>query len=676
MAQKIKVQDGIIVYQSTDSANDIDFYINGYLHVSKNITADSFIGELSGNSESATILETSRNISATGDAQWEVSFDGSTDVSGTLTLASVNSSIQTDAFRRITVDGKGRITDTSPVVDTDITDTLGYTPVNLAGDTMAGYLILNAPPVNSLGAVTKQYVDDIASGLSIHAACVASTESNLVSVYDNGSGGENATLTGTGILPVIGGVTLSIGDRVLVKDQISQLENGIYVVTQTSSDWILTRAADFNGTPATEVQAGDATYIQQGTLSGTQWVQTTPGLITVGVSPIVFSQFGGPGTYTSGSGINITGTEISNTGVLSNIPGSGISISNSTGNVTIGNSGVITVAGTANQIISSSSTGNITLSLPTDVAISGTMSAGTFDGALLGNASTASKISTPRAISATGDATWSVNFDGSINVTSPLTLATVNSNIGTFNNLTVNSKGLVTSASNVAYLTGNQNITISGDASGSGTTSIGLTLATVNSNVGSFSYPTIVVNNKGLITSISSNTPVTSVSPGTGIGLSGSNGSVTISNNGVTSIAGTSNQVSLSSSTGGVTVSLPANVTISGTMTAGVFNSTSTKRVKKRIKTLGKSYLSKFTELKPREYDRKDYQAHEFGFIAEEMEKVYPEVVGKDENGLASGIDYGKLSTILTAKIQEQDETIRELQKQVNELISIVKGSK
>ena len=88
-----------------------------------------------------------------------------------------------------------------------------------------------------------------------------------------------------------------------------------------------------------------------------------------------------------------------------------------------------------------------------------------------------------------------------------LTLATVNSNIGTFNNVTVNGKGLVTAASNVAYLTGNQTITLSGDFTGSGTTAITGTLATVNSNVGTFgsttSVPVITVNGKGLVTAVS-----------------------------------------------------------------------------------------------------------------------------------------------------------------------------
>lgn len=109
-------------------------------------------------------------------------------------------------------------------------------------------------------------------------------------------------------------------------------------------------------------------------------------------------------------------------------------------------------------------------------------------------------------------------------VTSPsgsnvLTLATVNSNVGTFNNITVNGKGLVTAASNVAYITGNQTITITGDITGSGTTSISLTLATVNASVGTFgnanTVPIITSNAKGLITSVTTAT-ITPTSIGLG----------------------------------------------------------------------------------------------------------------------------------------------------------------
>ena len=75
------------------------------------------------------------------------------------------------------------------------------------------------------------------------------------------------------------------------------------------------------------------------------------------------------------------------------------------------------------------------------------------EGTITGNASTATKLATARTIALTGDGAWSVSFDGSANVTSALTLSTVNSNVGSFGSAsstlsaTVNAKGLVTAMS-------------------------------------------------------------------------------------------------------------------------------------------------------------------------------------------------------------------------------------
>lgn len=83
---------------------------------------------------------------------------------------------------------------------------------------------------------------------------------------------------------------------------------------------------------------------------------------------------------------------------------------------------------------------------------------------------TSAYITANQTVTVSGDAT------GSGSTAIALTLATVNSNIGTFNNVTVNAKGLVTAASTVAYLTGNQTVTLSGDVSGSGATAITTTI--------------------------------------------------------------------------------------------------------------------------------------------------------------------------------------------------------
>ena len=248
-----------------------------------------------------------------------------------------------NAGKFLTTDGTGASWTT--IESSAITSALGYTPVNRAGDTMTGTLTLAGNPTQGLQAATKDYVDNVASGLNIHAASVAATTAALTATYNNGSGGVGATLIGTGVLPTIGGVSsLSVNDRVLVKNQTNAVENGIYTVTQTTDPWTLTRAGDFDNSPSGEVVAGDMTYIQQGTLAGTQWVQTTTGPITIGTSNIVFTQFGGPNTLTAGTGIDITSNVISNTGVTSITAGSNISVSASTGAITVGFTGTLPIA--------------------------------------------------------------------------------------------------------------------------------------------------------------------------------------------------------------------------------------------------------------------------------------------------------------------------------------------
>ena len=112
--------------------------------------------------------------------------------------------------------------------------------------------------------------------------------------------------------------------------------------------------------------------------------------------------------------------------------------------------------------------------------------------------------------------------------------------------------------------------------------------------------------------------------------------------------------------------------TMTGALTAPAFNTSSTSRIKDAIVDIGQSYLDRFNLLKPREYNRTDIQIHEFGFIAEEMVQVYPEIVGKDAAGQPTGIDYSKLSTILTAKIQEQEITINEMKDKLSAIMALL----
>lgn len=116
----------------------------------------------------------------------------------------------------------------------------------------------------------------------------------------------NITLSGT---QTIDGVALVVGNRVLVKNQTTGSQNGIYVVA--SGAW--TRATDADSTTAdSEVKTGMTVMVSEGTTQADQqWSLTTNGVITIGTTALAFAQTGTGSTYTQGTGINITGSTIS-----------------------------------------------------------------------------------------------------------------------------------------------------------------------------------------------------------------------------------------------------------------------------------------------------------------------------------------------------------------------------
>jgi len=149
-------------------------------------------------------------------------------------------------------------------------------------------------PTDATDAATKSYVDAVTEGLHIHEAVIAATTTNvtLSSALENGD--------------TLDGITLATGNRILVKNQSTASENGIYVVQASGQP---TRATDFD--TATEVDSGDFVFVYSGTVNGgTGWVQTNRPA-TIGTDAIAFTQFSGAGTYTAGNGLTLTGTAFS-----------------------------------------------------------------------------------------------------------------------------------------------------------------------------------------------------------------------------------------------------------------------------------------------------------------------------------------------------------------------------
>jgi len=158
-----------------------------------------------------------------------------------------------------------------------------------ARDIDARMVILSGTTTNATDAATKAYVDSVAQGLDVKESVHVATTANLASL--------------SGLL-TIDGHTIEAGQRVLVKNQTTGSQNGIYVAD--SGAW--SRSDDFDGTPA--VDTGAFTFVEYGTVNGgTGWVLTTTGTITIGTTALAFTQFSGGGTFTAGDALSLTGSE-------------------------------------------------------------------------------------------------------------------------------------------------------------------------------------------------------------------------------------------------------------------------------------------------------------------------------------------------------------------------------
>ena len=157
-----------------------------------------------------------------------------------------------------------------------------------------------ADPTQDQDAATKAYVDAVKTGLDVKESVRAATT-------------ENITLSGT---QTIDGISVIAGERVLVKNQNTGSQNGIYVVS--NSAW--TRAIDFDNTPGTEVTGGAFTFVEEGTTNADSgWVLTTNGVITIGTTALSFAQFSGAGQIAAGAGLTKTGNTIDVVGTADRI---------------------------------------------------------------------------------------------------------------------------------------------------------------------------------------------------------------------------------------------------------------------------------------------------------------------------------------------------------------------
>ena len=373
------------------------------------------IGQAVGTTDNVTFNNVIVNGTLTSDdiTAANISVDGNAVITGNLTVQGTTTTINSTAVA---------ITDINLTLAKDAADA---TAANGAGLTVAGAgATLTYTSVNDRWNLNKDLVVANVYGALLGNADTATklaTARNINGVAFDGSA--NITITAENAN------ALTIGDGLSGTSY-----NGSSAVT-IAADATIARRADTHYVGTTAVALNRASANQALT----------------GISSITL-----PGA-TSGS-VQIVSTDVAGSGTVLTLPATTGTVitSGDTGTVTNGMlAGNITNAKLENSSFIIGSTAIALGSTTTSLAGLASVEASTFTGALTGNASTATKLATARTIAATGDAAWSVSFDGSANVDAALTLATVNSNVGSFGSgisvpsFTVNAKGLITAASSV-----------------------------------------------------------------------------------------------------------------------------------------------------------------------------------------------------------------------------------
>jgi len=463
------------------------------------------------------------------------------------------------------------------ITATGTNQNVNLVPTGTGTVNVGNFIISNlATPNASSDAATKQYVDEIAQGLSPKGSVVlGSTVALPAYTYNNGTLGVGATITATAVGALsLDGTQPVPGQRVLIKNETAGYApvNGIYVVTVNTvgSAFILTRASDMNTGPEFP---GSFIFIESGsTLADTGWVCTTDSPVTVGTTAIVFTQFSGAGQYAAGTGLTLTGTtfSITNTTVSAGSYGNG----DYNATFTVNGQGQLTAAA------------NVALT-PNAANLSGT----TLNSAVV--TSSLTSVGTLTSLAVTGNTTSgnvyaNAGTIGAANLTGTLTTAAQPNitSVGSLSSLTVTGTTNLGAVGNVTITGGTSGYVLQTNGSG-GLSWVGISTSSISNGTSNIAIPS--VNGNVNLTSAGNTTLVVT---GTGANIAGSlnvTGNL-VAGNLTTGGAGGNisgaNNVSANTLTGNLTTNAQPNITSIGSLTgltvsnaAGVVDFTTTANV-------------------------------------------------------------------------------------------------
>jgi len=200
----------------------------------------------------------------------------------------------------------GYVNGVTSAIQTQLDDKLSKT-----GGTMTGALTLSGAPTSDLHAATKLYVDNVTAGINFHEAVHAASVTNLAANYSNGTSGVGATLTAdtNRAFNQIDGESVTVGQRVLIKNQTDAKQNGIYTLTTNgsgSTPWVLTRATDADNNPSGEMKTGDFVFVQAGTVNASIGYinNSTASPIVIGTDNISYAEFSAGKAVVAGNGLS------------------------------------------------------------------------------------------------------------------------------------------------------------------------------------------------------------------------------------------------------------------------------------------------------------------------------------------------------------------------------------